>query len=193
MFIIPEKATPVTKQQCVHPDCTEEVTLDFSHRLGVGMSHFRKRKDGSYEQSYSQVFNTQHACSREHALEVTHTRIDTHATLPFGTITTDHNPDGTQDTATLLANVPYHTATHQLPQTDAITGESLQGATDIYVPHVDDSSRGATYQSILAKSHPGYSAYDLTLGTATLEDAIKLAHLIVDEIITPDYEQATKG
>lgn len=183
-----------THTECIHTECSEQVEKDYSHRLAVGISHYVRQKDGSYMQSYSQVFQTMHCCSRDHAVAACHARIDKHATLPFGKVTPDHNPDNEWDATTHNANLLYHpVSSAHLPTVDAITGESLINAANIYVPHVDDSTLGTHYQNILLKTRPNVPAHAVTLGTGTLDNALALAHAIVDEIIVPHYEAVTGG
>ena len=96
--------------------------------------------------------------------------------LPFGTYTPSiHNPLGVIPDADANLNVTYNTAgmLGSLPTVDALSGADLTSATDIYVPHVDDGTKGHCYQVLLNLPW---------LGTATLADAVIVAHQLIDQL-----------
>lgn len=169
---------------CHHTECDEQFETDLSHRFGVGISHYRRDGEtGEWTRSYVQVFKTFHCCTRPHALEVAHSNVDSLKSLPFGQYDQAvHNPVMEQSHQVARANVEYNQdgllPESALPTVDALTGEKLEN--DRYLPHVDDSTRGLTYQSILG-SHA-------TLGTATLEGAIELCHRLLDEVLEADFQ-----
>lgn len=175
------KITLVPVKDCAHSDCSESFNVDDSHRFGVGISHYRKDRNGVWIRSYIQVFQTFHCCSRDHALQVAHANVDNLKNLPFGTYNaTLHNPANEQTHETCQKNVEYNAdglmPESALPKVDAITGEVLTN--DVYIPHVDDSTRGTHYQAVLG----------VTLGAGTLDNAIELAHRILDEVLEADYQ-----
>lgn len=186
---------PPTKYvQCANGCGAELFNSDYSHRFGVGLSHYRPKADGSYERSYVQVFSTPHSCSHDCAVAVARSHVANLAALPRGTYTPAvHNPSGEQSDETARRNVEYNQdgllPAKQLPQVDAITGESLVGK-DVYIPHVDNSTLGTHYQDVLLQqpAYQGASVADVTLGTGSLENAVKLAQAILDEILLPHHE-----
>ena len=184
MTLFTSPASPPTSI-CGHENCNEVFLTDLSHRFGVGIAHYKRDKSGQYVRSYNQVFRSFHCCTRAHALETAHVNADNLASLPFGSYDQlRHNPVGEQTDATCKLNVEYNLAgalpDSALPTIDAITGESLVGASDIYVPHVDDSTKGMMYQTVLqVAGHP----ITRWLGTATLENAVTLCHRILDEVL----------
>lgn len=175
---------PARISTCPHVLCDAQFETDLSHRFGVGISHYhRDAATGEWTRSYVQVFKTFHCCTRDHALQVAHGNVDAFAHLPFGSYDPAvHNPDGEQTHAVARANVEYNTdgllPESALPQVDALTGEKL--GDERYLPHVDDSTRGLDYRSILG-SH-------IILGTATLAGAIQLSHLLLDEVLEADFQ-----
>ena len=172
-------------QTCFHPDCSNLIDTDNSHRFGVGISHY-----GNDGKSYLQVHTTMHSCSRQCALEAAHARLDSHKDMTHGKFEKEkHNPDGNEYPDSLVrmaAEYHFHPrGTASLPAICGTCGKSLNG--NIYVPHVDDSTRGTCYQEILQKrdSEPkSLETYDL--GACSNEHAIILAHHILDHIIEPD-------
>lgn len=182
--------TPAPTTQCAF-DPTLTVVKDNAHILAVGFSHYHKDENGNVTKSYAQIHSTMYCATRQNAVSAAHARIDQHTSIPFG----EHNksvlnPNDEFADAIVKMAIEYHSspmAWSSLPQVDAITGARVTN--DVYVPHVDDSSRGMCYQDILLTSR-GINA-DLntaTLGTTTLENAQKLAHRIVDEVIQASYE-----
>lgn len=174
-------------QTCYKEDCQNLLDTDTSHRFGVGISHYGK--DGK---SYLQVHTTMHSCSRDCALQAAHARLDTHKDMTHGTFEKDkHNPDGIEYPDFIArANAEYHPhfrGSGNLPTTCAVCGKSL--SSDVFVPHVDDSTRGTCYQEVLQKrdSEPqSLETYDL--GACSNEHAILLAHHILDDILMPDEQ-----
>lgn len=182
--------------QVTCPVSGETINRDDSHRFGVGFSHYTDIQ-GDMKRSYSQIFNTLHCASREHALTAIRQRIDDHHNVPFGTYNPSvHNPDGEHTHETCQQNVEYNKIgllpKASLPKACAICEQDLSQANDIYIPHVDDSTRGTHYQGILQKNNPGLSVEQATYGACSMEHAQQLAHAIIDEVIEPDY-QAAKG
>lgn len=189
-----EMAQPKT---AICPITKEAIATDFSHRFGVGFSHYKLDENGQLVRSYAQIFNTLHCKDRASALQAIRSRIDNHHNVPFGAYDADvHNPDESHidhDNGRMLVeyNTLGITPRGQLPKTCAITGKPL--TTEWYIPHVDDSTRGTTYQNILKKQHPGASIEQLTLGACSMEHAKTLAHAILDEIVEPDYQAESGG
>jgi|SRR5580765_6045156 len=178
------------------PVTNEIINRDDSHRFGVGFSHYKLDEDGQLVRSYNQVFNTLHCANRDAARSAIRQRIQKHSDIPFGEYHPEiHNPDESHiDHETARLNVEYNTdgimPVGQLPKKCAITGQPL--TTDWYIPHVDDSTRGTHYQAILQKQFPRATVQELTLAAGTLENAQKLAHQILEEIIEPDYQKSLK-
>lgn len=167
---------------------------DASHRYGVGLSHYRPTPEG-YERSYVQLFYTLHCCSQDCAQAVAKQQVELLATLPRGSYVPEvHNPVGEHSDETVRRNVEYNQdgiwPAAQLPKIDAITGESLEGK-DIYIPHVDNSTLGTHYQGVLLQqsAYQGRAVHEVTLATGTLENAVKLAQAILDEILFPHQVQ----
>jgi hypothetical protein len=180
--------------QC--PVTGEIINRDDSHRIGVGFSHYKLDESGSLIRSYNQVFNTQHCANRDAAKSAARMRIAKHADIPFGEYKPEiHNPDESHiDHATAESLVEYNedgiVPKDKLPKKCAVTGQPLTN--EWYIPHVDDSTRGAHYQSILQKQFPRATIEELTLAANSLENAQKLAHQIIDEILEPDYQKSLK-
>lgn len=177
---------------CANNCGADPFNRDNSHRFGVGISHYTKNENGEYVRSYAQVFSTQHCCSRSCALATVKARIDAHSSIPFGKYAPAiHNPDGEQSHAVARANVEYNQdgilADSQLPKSCAVCHQDLTGK-DVYIPHVDDSTRGTHYQDILQRQYPGLTIEQATLGACSLNHAQELANAIIDEIIEPDYQ-----
>ncbi len=180
-------------ETCAADGCYSKFDRDQSHRFGVGISHYHLDENGKLTRSYAQVFTTLHSCSRECALAAIKARIDQHASIPFGIYNASiHNPAGAISEAEARMHVEYNDVAilplAAMPKKDALTGADLSNAKDWYLPHVDDSTRGMTYQEILRKQYPGATYEQLTLGCGTLSGAMQLAHAILDEIIEPDYQ-----
>lgn len=180
-----------TEVQC--PVTGKTFNQDDSHRFGVGFSHYKIDPKRGLVRSYSQVFNTLHCVDRASAKKAIKQRIDAHGNIPFGTYDPAiHNPDESHITHANAQNLVEYNSDgiipkNLLPTKCAVTGKPLTN--EWYIPHVDDSTRGMTYQSILQESHPGASVESLTLAAGTMEDAQKLAYGIIDEIIEPHYNQ----
>ncbi len=180
-------------ETCAADGCYSKFDRDQSHRFGVGISHYRIDEAGNLVRSYAQIFTTLHSCSRECALAAIKARIDQHSSIPFGSYNASiHNPAGAISDAEGRMHVEYNDVAvlprAAMPKIDAISGADLSNATEWYIPHVDDSTRGMTYQEILRKKYPGATYEQLTLGCGSLSGAIQLAHAILDEIVEPDYQ-----
>lgn len=161
---------------CANPNCPDpeyDFDVNDSYRYGVGFSHYQLNTNtGEYERSYSQVFNTLHCCSVDCAKSVTHARIDSQASVPFGEYNRRiHNPTGEQSHQTCRDNVEYNQLgimpDSALPKECALSGASLVGR-DIYIPHVD-------------KSYEGRALNTESAGCASLSLAQQLAHQLIDE------------
>lgn len=180
---------PSTTTTCYH-DKETLVNKDTAHMLAVGISHYQKRNDGSVWKSYVQVHETMYCSSRDKAVQAAHARIDKHASMPHGEYNKEVlNPANEFADAVVKGATEYHlspVAWASLPQVDAITNTKI--TTDVYVPHVDDSSRGMCYQDIILSNRKLQGDFGtVTVGTSTLENAIKLSHKIVDDVIQADY------
>lgn len=156
---------------CTNPACENEFDRDYSWRYGVGFSHYTII-EGEYERSYSQVFNTQHCCSKDCAKIVTHDRIEAHSTIPFGEYFANiHNPTNEQSHKTCRDNVEYNQdgimPSSALPKVCAVCEKSLSNL-DVYIPHVDDSTNGKILNVV-------------PLGACSLEHAQELAHKFIEE------------
>lgn len=181
MVLITPKNT-VDKVECAHPDCQEQIVKDASHRFGVGISHYHPEKGVSY----LQIHQTQHCCTREHALEAAHKRIDSYADYQHGSFHQDLNPGDEYSNSFVQQCVQYTPLVHvsSLPKTCCKTGQPL--TSDMYIVHVDDSSQGTCYQEILQKQdeNPGdLSLYTMACGTK--QGALQAAHEILDTIVAP--------
>lgn len=182
------QAAPV---QVTCPVTGVPINRDDSHRFGVGFSHYVRGKNGQWTRSYNQVFNTLHCATRDAAKKAVKARIEAHANIPFGNYDAAlHNPSEEHAHHVCRQNVEYNTdgmlPPALLPKSCAVCGSQLDA--NVYVPHVDDSTRGTHYQGILQKQYPNASLEQLTFGACSLEHAQKLAHAILDEVIEPDYQ-----
>lgn len=194
---IPDQAAPAV---CAASGCEEPA----GHCLHyyVAISHYRRdAAAGLWERSFIQVYKDDPACSHDHQLANGHARVDALANLSHGAFDEKlMNPDGTMHVWTdsqmarhrLLAE--YHPndgiSAKNLPTMDAITGLALSN--DIFVPHVGDANPTDHYQEILRRGVLNLTGQNLTVdqltfGTATFENALVLAHRIIDEVLHPNH------
>lgn len=188
MSLVLSQPTDPVVVTCHHEPCEEQVAKDSSHRFSVGISHYDLV---THQKSYIQVHQTMFCCTREHAKLAAHARIEAHKGFQFGVFDKSAlNPVGDEFPDSLVqANAEYHPNPRYspLPTVDCVTGQPL--GSDVYLLHVDDSTRGTCYQEVLQKrdsSPKSLEYYDLA--TATLDNAVVAAHAILDEILDPGGE-----
>ena len=166
------------KSPCYNTSCTEDVSPDAAVWYNMGISHYNKHLGVSYLQVHTSPF----CCSEQCATDFIHSRIDRHANFTHGEFSEELlNPLKEHPSAIIESNAlysPIGRAWASLPTIDALSGAPL--GDDIYVPHLDrcshqDPKRGTE----------GYHVITGELGTATLQDCVKLCHLLVDEILSP--------
>lgn len=169
------EAVPVT---CFHNGCDEQVSPNQAIWYNVGISHYNKEKGVSYIQVHSSPF----CCSQDHAAAHAHQRADDLAQLPHGEFDAaklnplQEHPDVLVQQNALYT--PLSRAWASLPKIDALTGQEL--GDDIYVPHLDRWSNQPDVPGVQG----GYHQVTGELGTATLESAIQLCHVLIDEILS---------
>ena len=176
---------------CNHAGCEEQVAPNAATWYNLGISHYNKAKGVSY----IQVHTTPYCCNEEHAAAVAHIRADNHRTLSFGEFDPAIlNPAGEHPDTLVQQNAIYSPpgrAWASLPKVDAMTGQPL--GNDIYVPHVDRwSPRSPVYDEegsvagyVVEGHQGGYFQVTGELGAATLEEAIQLIHILIDEVLAP--------
>lgn len=174
-------ATPAAETvpvACAGADCNEQIRPDQAVWYDIGISHYNKAKGVSYIQVHSSLF----ACSEDCAAKAAHSRADSHKNLPHGKFdAATLNPKGEHPDTLVQQNAVYSPIGRSwasLPKVDALTGEAL--GDDIYVVHVDRSS----HQDPKRGTH-GYHTSTGELATATLDGAIQLIHVIIDEVLAP--------
>lgn len=169
---------------CYVQGCEEQFSPDSSYHFSVGISHYSSSKGVSYIQVHEDML----CCTARHAAQAAHNRLDAHVNMPHGVFNEQSlNPSRQFPSSIVRGLAEYSEITREggfstLPKQDAVTGKPL--GDDVYVVHVDFYPGIGCYQSVLQKNDQyrcgNLSAYDL--GCATLQDALTLAHGIVDEI-----------
>ncbi len=164
---------------CYNPVCQETVSPDSAVWYDMGISHYNKAKGVSY----IQVHTSPYSCNEECAKNVAHARAEGHKKLAHGKFDKNAlNPKDEHPDDLVRQNAEYSPigrAWSSLPKVDALTGQPL--GDDIYVVHLDRSSHQEPKKGL-----HGYHTTTGELGCSTLDGAIQLIHVIIDEILSPE-------
>ena len=181
------------------PNQTDNNGYLHCHHYYTAISHYRQKDDGSWERSFIQHYYDLPARTHEEQLQNGHARVNALANLKHGEYRAEmHSVDLSHPH--LLAQKHQHQkwATYHeyvAPPTtqtvDAITGKKLS-KTSIFIVHAGDANPTTHYQAILQEILLGTTISDCTFTTNTFENAIDLAHRIIDEILHP-YHLAYHG